>query len=30
VYTTSHAFIGLADADADRLIPRRLIATQQT
>jgi tRNA pseudouridine55 synthase len=29
VYTASHTFIGLADADAGRLLPRRLIATQQ-
>ena len=30
VYTTLHGFIGLADADAGHLIPRRLIATQPT
>jgi tRNA pseudouridine55 synthase len=30
VYAAPHAFIGLADADAGHLIPRRLIATQQT
>ena len=29
VYTTSHAFLGLAHAEADQLVPRRLIATQQ-
>jgi tRNA pseudouridine55 synthase len=29
VYTTSHAFIGLANADDGRLVPRRLVATQQ-
>lgn len=29
VYTVGHAFIGLADADAGRLVPRRLIATQE-
>ena len=29
VYAASHAFIGLADVDARRLVPRRLIATQQ-
>ncbi len=29
VYAPSHAFIGLAEADAGRLVPRRLIATQQ-
>lgn len=29
VYAASHAFIGLADVDASRLVPRRLIATQQ-
>ena len=28
VYTASHAFIGLADADAGHLVPRRLMATQ--
>lgn len=28
VYTVEHAFIGLADADAGRLVPRRLMATQ--
>jgi hypothetical protein len=30
VYTASRAFVGLADSDAGRLIPRRLIATRQT
>ena len=30
VYAAPHAFIGLADADAGHLVPRRLIATQQT
>ncbi|MBI3431810.1 MAG: tRNA pseudouridine(55) synthase TruB [Hydrogenophilales bacterium] len=30
VYTASHSFIGLADIDAGKLIPRRLIATLQT
>ncbi|MGA9162884.1 MAG: tRNA pseudouridine(55) synthase TruB [Thiobacillus sp.] len=29
VYTTTHAFLGLAHAEADQLVPRRLIATQQ-
>lgn len=29
IYAASHAFIGLADADAGCLTPRRLIATQQ-
>jgi len=29
VYAASHAFIGLADVDAGRLVPRRLVATQQ-
>jgi tRNA pseudouridine55 synthase len=29
VYTTNHAFLGLAHAEADQLVPRRLIATQQ-
>jgi tRNA pseudouridine55 synthase len=29
VYTAPHAFIGLADADAGHLVPRRLMATQQ-
>ncbi len=29
IYTVGHAFIGLADADAGRLVPRRLIATQK-
>jgi len=29
IYTAPHTFIGLADADAGHLIPRRLIATQQ-
>ena len=29
VYATPHTFIGLADVDAGRLLPRRLIATQQ-
>ncbi|MGB9129170.1 MAG: tRNA pseudouridine(55) synthase TruB [Thiobacillus sp.] len=29
IYAAPHAFIGLADADAGHLIPRRLIATQQ-
>jgi tRNA pseudouridine55 synthase len=29
IYTAAHAFIGLADADAGQLLPRRLIATQQ-
>jgi tRNA pseudouridine55 synthase len=29
IYTAPHSFIGLADADAGHLIPRRLIATQQ-
>ena len=29
VYTVGHAFIGLANADAGCLVPRRLIATQQ-
>ena len=29
VYTAPHAFIGLADADAGQLVPRRLMATQQ-
>jgi tRNA pseudouridine55 synthase len=29
VYTVGHAFIGLANADAGHLVPRRLIATQQ-
>ena len=29
VYAESDRFIGLADADNDRLVPRRLIATQQ-
>lgn len=29
VYTVGHAFIGLADAEAGRLVPRRLIATQE-
>jgi tRNA pseudouridine55 synthase len=28
VYTHAHAFIGLADAEAGRVIPRRLVATQ--
>jgi len=28
VYTTSHSFLGLAHAEADHLIPHRLIATQ--
>ena len=30
VYTTSHRFIGLANADTGHLVPRRLIATQTT
>jgi tRNA pseudouridine55 synthase len=30
VYAAPHTFIGLADADAGHLIPRRLTATQQT
>jgi tRNA pseudouridine55 synthase len=30
VYTTTGAFIGLAEAVAGQLVPRRLIATQQT
>ncbi len=30
LYTGSRVFLGLADADAGKLIPRRLIATQQT
>jgi tRNA pseudouridine55 synthase len=29
IYAAPHAFIGLADADGGRLLPRRLIATQQ-
>lgn len=29
VYAASRAFIGLANADAGRLVPRRLVATQQ-
>jgi tRNA pseudouridine55 synthase len=29
-YTVSNTFIGLVDADAGHLVPRRLIATQQT
>ena len=29
IYTAPHTFIGLADADAGHLLPRRLIATQQ-
>ena len=29
VYAASHAFLGLADASAGQLVPRRLIATQQ-
>ena len=29
VYAAPHTFIGLADVDAGRLLPRRLIATQQ-
>jgi tRNA pseudouridine55 synthase len=29
IYAAPHTFIGLADADAGRLQPRRLIATQQ-
>ncbi|KVW93297.1 tRNA pseudouridine(55) synthase TruB [Thiobacillus denitrificans] len=29
IYTAAHVFIGLADADAGQLLPRRLIATQQ-
>ncbi len=29
-YTTANTFIGLVDADAGQLAPRRLIATQQT
>ena len=29
VYAAPHTFIGLADVDAGRLVPRRLIATQQ-
>jgi tRNA pseudouridine55 synthase len=29
IYSAPHTFIGLADADAGHLIPRRLIATQQ-
>ena len=29
-YTTSNTFIGLVNADADQLVPRRLVATQQT
>jgi tRNA pseudouridine55 synthase len=29
VYAAPHTFIGLADADAGHLIPRRLVATQQ-
>ena len=29
VYTAARVFIGLADADAGQLLPRRLIATQQ-
>jgi tRNA pseudouridine55 synthase len=29
VYAAPHAFLGLADADAGHLVPRRLIATQQ-
>jgi tRNA pseudouridine55 synthase len=29
VYTASHTFIGLANADAGHLVPHRLIATQQ-
>ncbi|MDP1645810.1 MAG: tRNA pseudouridine(55) synthase TruB [Thiobacillus sp.] len=29
IYTAPHIFIGLADADAGHLLPRRLIATQQ-
>jgi tRNA pseudouridine55 synthase len=29
VYAAPHTFIGLADADAGHLVPRRLIATQQ-
>ena len=29
VYAASHTFLGLADVDAGRLVPRRLIATQQ-
>ena len=30
MYTAAQVFIGLADADAGQLLPRRLIATQQT
>ncbi len=30
LYTGSRVFLGLADADAGKLIPRRLIATRQT
>ena len=29
IYATPHTFIGLAEADAGHLLPRRLIATQQ-
>ena len=29
IYAAPHTFIGLVDADAGRLLPRRLIATQQ-
>ena len=29
IYTAAQVFIGLADADASQLLPRRLIATQQ-
>jgi len=29
IYTAPHTFLGLAEADAGHLIPRRLIATQQ-
>jgi len=29
VYTAAHTFLGLADANAGRLLPHRLIATQQ-
>lgn len=29
VYTASHTFLGLADAESGQLVPRRLLATQQ-
>jgi hypothetical protein len=30
VYAAPHAFLGLADVHDGQLVPRRLIATQQT